>query len=207
MIVYGTGSKDLGTRKLQGVKSPNCENSDIYATAVAKYAHIFWIPLFPYSKKYFTTCEGTGEVLEEKDMPQQLKDKLALEKHHFKTPFYLFSGLILIALIAAYAVYASYEHDKEMAENVTHIEANDIMVFREGSEEYSFAKVIEVKNDTIFVNLGQYSYEGGYSAPSKSEFNSKASTVTDFYSEDIDYILQADINDLYEKEELVEIYK
>ena len=155
MIVYGTGSKDLGTRKLQGVKSPNCENSDIYATAVAKYAHIFWIPLFPYSKKYFTTCEGTGEVLEEKDMPQQLKDKLALEKHHFKTPFYLFSGLILIALIAAYAVYASYEHDKEMAENVTHIEANDIMVFREGSEEYSLYFLINI----IHVNLSQGIYK------------------------------------------------
>ncbi|WP_298423573.1 hypothetical protein [uncultured Kordia sp.] len=207
MIVYGTSSKDLGTRKLQGVKSPNCESSDIYATAVVKYAHIFWIPLFPYSKKYFTTCEGTGQVLEGKEMPQKLKDKLALEKHHFKTPFYLFSGLIIIALLIGYGFYASNQHDKEMAEHVTHIEANDIMVFRKGSKEYSFAKVTEVKNDSIFIKLGQYSYEGGYSAPTKSEFNSKTDTVSDFYAETTDYILQADINDLYEKEELVEIYK
>ncbi len=207
MIVYGTNSKDLGTRKIQGAKCSNCETNEVYVNAISKYAHIFWIPIFPYSKKYFSVCKNCEQVLEKKEMPQQLKDKLEIEKHHFKTPFYLFSGLIIIALLIGYGVYASNQHDKEMAEHVTHIEADDIMVFRNGSKEYSFAKVIEVRNDTIFIKQGQYSYEGGYSAPTKSEFSSKAATVTDFYTETIDYVLQADINDLYEKEELVEIYK
>lgn len=207
MIVYGTGSKDLGTQKIQGAKCPNCESNEIYVNAVSRYADVFWIPIFPFSKKFFSVCQNCEQVLEKKEMPQQLKDKVDMEKHHFKTPFYLFSGLIIIALLIGYGIYSSYQHDQEMAENVTHIEANDIMVFKEGAEEYSFAKVVEVKNDTIFIQVGQYSYEGGYSAPSKSEFNSKAATVSDFYSESIDYILQADIDDLYEKEELVEIYK
>ena len=207
MIIYGTSSKDLGTRKIQSAKCPNCESNEIYVNAISKYADLFWIPVFPYSKKFFSVCQNCEQVLEKKEMPQQLKDKVDMEKHHFKTPFYLFSGLIIIALLIGYAFYASSQHDKEMADHVTHIEANDIMVFKEASKEYSFAKVVEVRNDTIFIKQGQYSYEGGYSAPTKSEFISKSETVTDFYAETTDYILQADINDLYEKEELVEIYK
>ncbi len=207
MIIYGTSSKDLGTRKLQGVKCPNCEATEIHAQAVSRYADVFWIPIFPYSKKFFTVCGNCNQVLEKKQMSQQMKDKLEMEKNHFKTPFYLFSGLIIIALLIGIGIYMSKSNDAAMAENVKHIEANDVIVFKEKSKEYSFAKVTEVRNDTIVIKYGQYVYEGGYSAPSESEFNSKKATVTDFYAEDLSYFLQSEIDSLYGKGELVKIYK
>jgi hypothetical protein len=207
MIIYGTSSKDLGTRKIQGAKCSNCEATEVYVNAISRYADVFWIPIFPYSKKYFSVCKNCEQVLEKKEMSQQLKDKLEMEKHHFKTPFYLFSGLIIIALLIGYGIYASSKHDADIAENVSHLEVNNVIVFMEKSKEYSFAKVSEIRNDTIIINYGQYSYEGGYSAPSKSEFNSKKSTVTDFYDEQLSFLLQSEIDSLYKMGELVEIYK
>jgi hypothetical protein len=207
MIIYGTSSKDLGTRKIQGVRCTNCEANEIYVNAISRYADVFWIPVFPYAKKFFSVCKNCDQVLEKKEMPQQLKDKIEIEKHHFKTPFYLFSGLIIIALIIAYAFYASNQHDVDMANNVKNIEANDVIVFKEKSKEYSFAKVTEIRSDTIIVQYGQYVYEGGYSAPSESEFNSKKATVNDFYEEDLSFFLQSEIDSLYGSGDLVEIYK
>lgn len=207
MIIYGTSSKDLGTRKLQGAKCPNCEATEIHAQAVSRYADVFWIPIFPYSKKLFTVCGNCQQVLEKKQMPAQMKDKLEMEKHHFKTPFYLFSGLIIIALLIGFGVYSSNKHDADIAENVKHLATDNVIVFKEKSKEYSFAKVFEVRNDTIIVNYGQYVYEGGYSAPSESEFNSKKATVTKFYAEDLSFYLQSEIDSLYAKGEIVEIYK
>lgn len=204
MIVYGTNAKDLGTRKLQGAKSPNCESSDIYATAVVKYVHIFWIPIFPYSKKYFTTCEGTGQVLEEKEMPQQLKDKLNLEKHHFKTPFYLFSGLIIIALLIGYGIYASSQHDKEVKESVSNLQPKEVIMFKEGSG-YSFAKVEAHSNDTIYVKYSNYTLSGH--EPSKSEFIEESAKGGDFFNDDIYYHTQQQIDSLYTNGDIIEIFK
>ncbi|MBC8754635.1 zinc-ribbon domain-containing protein [Kordia sp. YSTF-M3] len=207
MIIYGGSSKDLGTRKLQGAKCPNCEATDIHAHAVVNYGTLFFIPLFPTNKKYSSICGNCDQVLTKKQMPQQMKDKLALEKHHFKSPLYLYAGVVIIALLIGFGIYTSRNNDALMAENIKHLEANDVIVFKEKSKEYSFAKVHQVRNDTIIVNYGLYTYEGGYSAPSESEFNSKKATVTDFYTEDLSFYLQSEIDSLYGNGDLVKIYK
>lgn len=206
-MVYGTGSKNLGTQKLQGAKCPSCEATQINAQAVSSYVHVFWIPVFPYRKKMTAACQSCLQVWEKKQMPPELKEKLALEKSNFKTPFYLFSGVILLGLLIAFAAYSLNEDQKALAENVKNLEANDIIVFKDKPKEYSFAKVSEVRNDTIIINLGQYTYEGDYSAPSESEFNSKKATVTNFYTEETFSFLQSKIDSLHSTGDIVEIYK
>lgn len=207
MVIYGTNSKDLGTKKIPGAKCPNCDANEIHVQAVSRYATLFWIPVFPYAKKLFSVCGNCEQVLEKKQMPQQLKDKIDMEKSNFKTPFYLYAGAIIIALLIGFGIYSSGQHDKELAENVKNLQSEQIIVFKEKSKEYSFAKVVEVKGDTIFANFAQYVYEGGYSAPTISEFNSKKAGVTDFYSEELSYYLQSEIDSLHKEGLIVEIYK
>ncbi|WP_430412699.1 hypothetical protein [Kordia sp.] len=204
MIVYGTSSKDLGTRKIQGAKCPNCEASGIYVNAISRYATVFWIPVFPYTKKYFSVCKNCEQVLQKKEMPQQLKDKLEMEKHHFKTPFYLFSGLIIIVLFIGYAFYASGKHDEELTKNVNNLQAKDIIVFKVSSKEYTFAEVDEHSNDTIYMKYSNYSYEGR--KPSENTFKKERESVDVFFDDSIYFFTQKGIDSLYTKGEIVEIY-
>ncbi|WP_046757931.1 hypothetical protein [Kordia jejudonensis] len=206
MIVYGTGSKDIGTRKIQGAKCPNCESTEMCVNVTSNYAQVFWIPIFPMSKKFLSVCLHCDQVLEKKEMPQQLKDKIDMEKHHFKTPIYLFSGLAIIALLVVYAFYASGKHDEELAANVKNLEAKDVVVFKVSSKEYTFAEVNKKSNDTIYLNYSSYTYEGR--KPSESKYKKEKATISDFYSyDDTYYFTQSEIDSLHQIEELVEIYK
>lgn len=205
MIIYGTSSKNLGSRKIQGAKCPNCEATEIHAQATSSYVTLFWIPIFPYRKKFNIECKSCMQVLEKKQMPQQLKDKLALEKGHFKTPFYLFSGLIIVALLIGIAFYLSGQHDKKLAENVRNLEPKDIIVFKEKSKEYSFMKVVEVRNDTIMINYGQYAYEGR--KPSASTIAKERAGKTDFFNTELYFLVQKQIDSFHTTGDIVEIYK
>lgn len=104
MIIYGTGSKNLGTKKLQGAKCQNCESTDMYVQAISRYVDIFWIPIFPFSKKMFSICNHCKQTLTKKEMSQQLKDKVELEKSSFSTPFYLFIGLAIIVTFIGWVI-------------------------------------------------------------------------------------------------------
>lgn len=204
MIVYGTGSKDLGTRKIQGAKCPNCESNEIYVNAISRYADVFWIPIFPFSKKFFSVCQNCEQVLEKKEMPQQLKDKVDMEKHHFKTPFYLFSGLIIIALLIGYGIYASSQHDKEIEESVSNLQPKEVIMFKEGSA-YSFAKVEAHSNDTIYIKYSNYTLSGH--EPSRAEFIEESNKDDDFFNNDIYYHTQQQIDSLYSSGDIIEIFK
>ncbi|QHI35922.1 hypothetical protein IMCC3317_12700 [Kordia antarctica] len=205
MIIYGTNSKNLGSRKLQGVKCPNCEATEIHAQAVSSYVTVFWIPIFPYRKKYSTVCKNCTQVLKKKEMPQSLKDKLAMEKGHFKTPFYLFSGLIILALLITLAFYLSGQHDKRLAENVGNLQSKDIVVFKVAHKEYSFAEIETHSNDTIYMRYGNYTYDGY--KPSESKVEKLKASETDFFSTEIDFFTQKQLDSLYAKGEIAEIYK
>lgn len=205
MIIYGTNSKNLGSRKLQGAKCPNCEAVEIHAQAVSSYATVFWIPVFPYRKKYSTVCKNCTQVLKKKEMPQPLKDKLAMEKGHFKTPFYLFSGLIILALLIGLAFYLSSQHDKELEKNLANLQSKDIVVFKVASKEYSFAEIKNHSNDTIYMHYGNYTYDGY--KPSESKIEKLKASETDFFDTETYYFTQKQLDSLYAKGEIAEIYK
>lgn len=204
MIIYGTGSKDLGTRKLQGAKCPNCEANEIHVQAVSKYFDVFWIPILPYSKKYFSICGHCKQVLKKKEMPQQIKDKLEVEKHHFKTPIYLFTGIVLIAFLIAYLFYDASKDREQLTVHVKNLEPKDVIVFDVLSKEYSFAEVVQHSNDTIYMYYGNYTVD---KAPSQHEVDEKRKELADFFSEDVFYFTQKQIDSLHEKGEIKTIFK
>ncbi|GAB3637161.1 hypothetical protein GCM10027422_27510 [Hymenobacter arcticus] len=48
-FVQGTGSSVIGTYELAGVRCANCNAPGAMAVTVfSRYAHLFWIPLFPF---------------------------------------------------------------------------------------------------------------------------------------------------------------
>jgi hypothetical protein len=206
MIIYGGSSKDLGTRKLQGAKCPNCEATDIHVHAVVNYGTLFFIPLFPTNKKYSSICGNCDQVLTKKQMPQQMKDKLALEKHHFKSPLYLYAGLGIIALLIGFLYYSMIQDKKELLQNTQNLQEKEVVLFQvRESDEYTFSKIIKHSNDTIYIRHSNYSYAGD--KPNQSEYEEVLKKEDEFYSEAIYYFTQKEIDSLHVKGEILAIFK
>lgn len=205
MIIYGTGSKNLGAKRISGVKSPYDETKDIEIIGVAKYAHIFWIPLFPYSKKVVAYCPGTDAEINKNDLSQKAIDRIKEAKKEMKTPVYLFAGLIILDLLIAYLSYDNYQDEQQFAKNITNVKATDVLVFKNNDNTYSFGKVSTVIEDTIYLQISNYVYEGG--TPSEYRLNKEKRDVEDFYNDEIYYFLKQTIDSMYQAGEIYDLYR
>ena len=189
-MIYGSGSKNLGEIKIDNESCPNCKENTIFLHGFAKYFHIFWIPIFPVYKKKITVCHSCEVEIPKKERSQSLKDKVELEKSNFKTPLYLFAGLIIILSLIAYLEFNSRKHKDFVKDRINHLEENDVIVFKQSSSEYSFAKVEEVKNDTVYFVNSNYSLN---QIPSLTDYIAGLEEKEDFFSEEVYLYSQKEI--------------
>jgi hypothetical protein len=81
MIFYGTKASTIKNGQIINVDCPNCEtNSSMIYSVFGKYAHIYWIPLFPIKKITITECNNCKKTFEYKELPQAIQTKLDREK-------------------------------------------------------------------------------------------------------------------------------
>jgi len=205
MIIYGTGAKDLGSKKIPGAICPSCESQNVSIVGIAKYFDVFWIPMFPYSKKVHPVCTNCDLVIDKADIDQRTANKINLEKKSFKIPFYLFSGLIIIACIILYGIYTSFEHDKEIADNLKNLQPNDVLVFENDDKTYSYGKIITISADTLFFNFSNYVFEGG--SPDEDHYLTDKEKYSDFYNAETYYYFQNTLDSLYNTGDIFDLYK
>jgi len=105
MIIYGTRSFK-GKAVNSTITCPNCNTSGqmVFQSAI-RYAHIFWIPLFPFQKIVVGQCQHCKKVYDKKifdskmySMADELKQKQCFSVFHF-------TGLLIIA---AFIIWGSW---------------------------------------------------------------------------------------------------
>jgi len=205
MIIYGTRSKELGSNRISGEQCLNCESKEIYVIGVSKYAHLFWIPLLPYSKKVHPVCRNCGLKINKRDISQRMINKISLAKKEFKIPFYLFSGVIIISLLIIYGIYTSNKHNIDVAKNIKNLTIKDIVVFKNEGNTYSFGKITDIKSDTIFFNFSNYVFENR--TPSETSYYLEKIKVPDFYNKKPYYFKQKEIDSLFKNGRITDLYK
>lgn len=100
MIIYGTRSKVIKNNdnlprrfNCNHCKSDNTVN----VIHTFNYFHIFWIPMFPYSKKIMTECSHCKNLLYQNEIsPVEVNNIKATSTT--KIPWGYYFGLILIGL-------------------------------------------------------------------------------------------------------------
>lgn len=98
MIIYGSKAKEVASETVSD-KCQNCGAQDkIELHVFQKYAHIFWIPLFPTGKTGVSQCHHCKQVLKLKEMPASLRTSYNTIRAKGKTPAWMFSGLAIIIL-------------------------------------------------------------------------------------------------------------
>ena len=156
MIIYGVRSTQLA-KEIISDKCLSCgtQNSiEIYV--FQKYAHVFWIPLFPVGKTVVSECKHCKQVLKQKEMPSFLISVYESLKTQTKTPVWTFAGLAIIAVLIVVGVVNDQKNDKENAQYILAPKSGDILEIKTKENQYTVYKVDEVQGDSVFIRFNEY---------------------------------------------------
>lgn len=111
MIVFGGRASNIGNFDIPNSTCSYCEEGDTQRVSVfGKYAHVFWIPMFPIGKKAVAECTHCKRTIEQKEFSPELKSMYKENKHKAKRPLWHWLGLglfgALIALVSIIGVTA-----------------------------------------------------------------------------------------------------
>jgi hypothetical protein len=155
MIVYGQRSK-LIKSELIHEPCPNCgKNFSVQMNVFQRYAHIFWIPFFPTGKTGVSQCSSCGQVVKYAHMSDALKAGYENVKRSAGTPVWMFSGLGLVAIIAAAVSINDSRKSSATSGYVLNPKAGDIVQIKLDSV-YTLLKLTSVDKDSIHFVTNQY---------------------------------------------------
>jgi hypothetical protein len=119
------------------------------------YYHLFWIPLFPVGDKetkgYCTKC----------GKPNDYNSRVKHFESVTRTPFYLYSGLLIFLMLIVTIVIGNINTQKEKALFVADPKVGDVYRIRKDVKDstyYYFLRVARIQSDTVMVypNILQY---------------------------------------------------
>jgi hypothetical protein len=162
MIIYGARAKQLATQTVSAQCS-GCSHETQVLVAHQRYAHVYWIPLFPMNKVVSAVCAKCQKLTAEKEFPANLQMHGGPFRSTLSTPKWMFVGLVLIACGIGAGVYSA-NHDKQA--KIAHLakpHIGDVYVFYDlgGADDkyhYSFGRLVDVNDSEATFVLGKYRY-------------------------------------------------
>ena len=164
MIIYGWNSKNIRQAPLEAYECPNCKTKNSHIAIFSNYAHLFWIPLFPYKKSAQIFCTHCQLVQKDKELPGEMKEQVRTLKSSVKSPVYLFAGLIIIVLFAAFIFYSSLQNSQLQQSFIDDPQIGDVYIIEDPDEptEYNhyLLKVTDILPDSLVVSINTFGYNG-----------------------------------------------
>src|SRR5829696_7486469 len=140
MIIYGTRSTQLAKEVLADT-CPNCgTHTSVELNVFQKYAHIFWIPLFPIGKTGVSQCHHCKQVLTLKQMPSSFTISYDNAKSQTKTPIWTFSGLALFVIFLTLGIVNNKKNHELNAKLVSTPANGDVLEVKTKDNQYTLYK-------------------------------------------------------------------
>ncbi len=158
MIFFGTKGSHLNSERKGGLKCDSCNEVTNHNISVyGKYGYLYWIPVFPMSKKVFSECTNCNITNDFDTMNEKLRFASADVKRNSKTPLWYWSGLAIIAILISIGYYYNAQHDKDVARYIQEPIVGDIIEYKvKETGYYSTLKIKLVTQDSIFVIPNNY---------------------------------------------------
>lgn len=158
MIFYGTNGKHFATLELPQASCPACQRPGQLAVAlVGRYAHVYWVPFFPYQKLAVVQCQACGSDWAATAVPPTLAPAVRELKKSVSHPLWMWSGLALlvVALLGGYFYGIHDSHNDEAL--LATPQAGDIYTVRSDSANmYSLLKVRRVGGNGVELVANQF---------------------------------------------------
>jgi hypothetical protein len=155
-IFYGWRTIRIKKYKNTGDYCRECKSFDIDIKVYRKYFHIAFIPFFPSGKKTVDIkCNSCGNPFRLQPIQENYGAKT-------RTPFYFYTGVILIALLVLFIIKLNLETQDQKKLFVNSPKPGDIYLIRDEAAEkvsYYFLKVVEIDDSSIKVNHNRYVYD------------------------------------------------
>ena len=157
MFIFGSKSRVIRSTPVN-TTCVHCNQTEHTLHVWQKYAHLFWMPMFPLSKSVEIACDHCKCVTEQADIPKDSWPLIKEEKRAAQTSARTFAGWIPIALIAATHQYATFSAEKDSKIFRANPAAHDIAVVKTEENEFQLIKLHTVSNDKIQLKIGRYAY-------------------------------------------------
>ncbi|MCH3884740.1 hypothetical protein [Tenacibaculum aquimarinum] len=90
-------------------------------------------------------------------MNEKLRNASTDVKRNTKTPIWYWSGLAIITLLIAFAIYSAKEHDKDVENYILNPAKGDVIEFKnKESGYYSTLRIESLSKDSIYVIQNNY---------------------------------------------------
>lgn len=157
IFLFGSRAGHLKTLKIsepcRACKATNSVELIVYQ----RFAHIFWIPIFPTRKVFTSQCFRCKDSLLEEGVKSSYPQTYRDAKKRLWVPVWSFSGIILVGSIVLLISILSYIRDIKEQFMIQSPESGDIYKYRSKDGAYSLLKVSEVRGDTIYIFSNSYS--------------------------------------------------
>lgn len=168
MLVFGSRVKAVFSgQQPTDVPCDSCGRLELRPRVFQRYAHVFWIPMFPVGKKVFFECAHCKRTLAPKEGPTSLAPFARAARRTAKTPLHLFMGLAALAVLVGFAAVQARIESRNTKEWVAAPAVGDLYVLdtakvfpdmEEKTFKFVIARVNKVTPDAVEVQFGTYGY-------------------------------------------------
>ncbi|MCW3467190.1 zinc ribbon domain-containing protein [Chitinophaga nivalis] len=166
-IIYGRKIANIKTDTNQAHDCKSCHDFDLEIKVYREYFHVFFLPVFPIGcKEVKIRCNNCGEPKWIASLQQQYEKSV-------RTPFYLYTWLIMLAGLVVFAIVANLNTQKEKAQFVADPHVGDVYTIQQdekGVTNYYFLKVSKMNGDTIWTYHSNLVYTRYVSRFSEDDF-------------------------------------
>jgi hypothetical protein len=187
-LIYGRRTARIKSYTDNHQTCKSCRSFDLGIKVYRDFYHLFFIPFFPVGVKTAKMrCNNCGEPVRVDSVQKQYEDST-------KTPFYLYAGLILVALLILFMVNVNINTQKEKKKFVGSPMVGD--VYRISKEEknsttYYFLRVSQVNGDTVFAYHNNLVYGGFITKLNDDDFFDKSEELI-FTKKELKEMLERD---------------
>lgn len=179
MIFFGSNKTEIAAGELAGVICVNCGSvGTVEAHIYSKYAHVYWIPVFPIGKWGLTSCSFCKQAFEASEAPASYHEAYLAVKDRAKVPLKHYAGLILLGILIVWGVFARKMKSEEDSKFLDAPQAGDVYQLKTNSGNYTLLKIARVTPDTTFFFVNRYEVNK-ISGLNKSDVQSKESFMLD----------------------------
>jgi len=158
IFFYGTRHPHIKSKALEFETCPKCgQQGGIVSSVYGRYAHLFWIPVFPLTKKTYTRCAHCNSELSDKQLPEDIGREVRQFSKSVRTPVWYFSGLFLLAALIIFGIYSSKMTAKETAEFMANPQIGDCYYFQYTDDNsYSTMRIEAIEGDSVYFDVNKY---------------------------------------------------
>lgn len=150
MIVYGTKATNIKNDQILNVDCSHCYSKvSMKYSIFEKYVHIYWIPFFPVKKLTFAECNSCKKTFEKHELPTPTQQKLDRLKGKVNSPFWMFSGLMIVGSFIIFGIYSSIQTAKDSKDFIQSPKLGDVYLIDNSNGFYSTMKLTEISKDSL----------------------------------------------------------